>query len=98
MYTIYSQNTPFYGAMQWTGTNEQDIVDWIMSVQTVPLTIKYIDDVLHICYPNTQLGFWRIPLNHYLVSPETWGSGIPSPYGIVLSPTEFAARFTAVPE
>ena len=91
-------NTPYYKAVQWTGSNEQVLVDWINTVVELILTTEVREDVLHIKYPNTANGFWQIPLNHYLVSPATWEGEVASPYGSVVSDVEFGVRYTVIME
>lgn len=93
----YQRNRPFYKAVQWTGSNAQEFVDWINSVEPITLTTEIRDGVLHIKYPNTANGFWQIPMNYWLVSSETWGDEIPSPYGSTVSDEEFTVRFTLIP-
>lgn len=91
----YTQNAPSYIGIQWDGTNQQDLVDlmltWAPNVNGTSIDSfggLSIDAGVHAVY---------IPADGYLVSGPRW-TGVPEAAPIeALDEPAFTARFSPVP-
>jgi hypothetical protein len=88
----YTEKTPTYEAIQWTGTNQQAIADTIGAWLNTPVGVT-LDDTgaLVVQHP---AGYLSIPASSYFVTGPSWGGHRRDGQDWqVVSPDAFAARF-----
>lgn len=91
MVALFNQTPAKYGAIQWTGSNQQEFVDWIGEFEVMNATV--VDGNLHLKKPNGSGSYYVLEPTQWLVSTATWGSGTPAPYMGIMDNDYFQARY-----
>lgn len=94
---MYTQNAPTYDAIQWDGTNQEEIatrfLETVAEDYHLETKVQNGNLIFRFKYGMSE----TIPANAWLISEAGWGDGPRSSrlgLGTILSDADFQARFT----
>ncbi len=90
----YRAKTPTFEAVQWTGSNQQEVADFVAPRNTLPVTFR-IEDGLLIGRDGSYFSLF-LPVGSYAVHGPAFGADVSQAGLSVKSADEFATQFEAL--